>query len=796
MDQVWPTEKSATDDSSGTKYLEPQITESPDIFGSTAAETVGLPIETTCFYVVLKNERKRARAKRDARRREGSLRLPASSVRPRDRLLENVTSERTLRSKKPKRSADGGNTRPKLDEFPDTGDGPSTMRGRKLCGIGENKLKRRTVKHKKSTRNAKCNGKKAKSAEPQKSRVVDSHAPRVREAGSRVVDKKNPDHRRRIVAKASVDHHIRVEDSDNGESEGKLSRHDVAVADRRNKSAPGVGKTRGCADCICDISDVIDRVKSVLDGSSYPLDEIKALNCSRFKETREKIVISVDSDVEEDARAFPQPRYNTESLKGQKYIKPQELGADPRGDLPLENDRDIISLPGLNLNVPCNRDGDGVTWLSSVGRPSYTWKRADGIALYGFVAENGDLELRNVNARDTGNYTCVVTYTGADNEEPVEATYEVRLRVVTLPRYILHGESRYRVRFCDERGLDALTTYLPLKLNNVLCEADICNAYVLTPSCSRNQITMNVLIVPSHIVKLTTIDHKRCNVFCLKAIQDKLSLVLSKNLQIFLEKTIIFRLLHFEQKLVPIVEKPSLARRRRGENGESELDDAFGDDVGLFSSCPAGYGLRGTHCVPCDVDTYSEDGVSRCKKCPPGTYQPNHGARVCRTCTSPLTRGCYNMLWNSFSAVMMTLASLSVMLSIFLLLLWLVCCAKKKFCAKRIISVVSDEGALLQEKHVEEEPLIKDVSENEDQLWDGEYRIKKKRGKFSVNRKRRKQSEKRYEKTHEDEWGSHRIMDAPVNGLDSYRSHEDYNNHYPKQSHRKGPRLPERDFDT
>lgn len=38
------------------------------------------------------------------------------------------------------------------------------------------------------------------------------------------------------------------------------------------------------------------------------------------------------------------------------------------------------------------------------------------------------MELRNVNAKDTGNYTCVVTYTGADNEEPVEATYEVRLR--------------------------------------------------------------------------------------------------------------------------------------------------------------------------------------------------------------------------------------------------------------------------------------------------------------------------------------------------------------------------------
>jgi len=49
---------------------------------------------------------------------------------------------------------------------------------------------------------------------------------------------------------------------------------------------------------------------------------------------------------------------------------------------------------------------------------------------------------------------------------------------------------------------------------------------------------------------------------------------------------------------------------------------------------------------------------------------------------------------------------------------------------------------------VEEQPLIKDVSENEDQQWD-EYRIKKKKGKFYINKKHRKQNEKRkYDKTH------------------------------------------------
>ncbi|EGI68284.1 Melanoma-associated antigen E1 [Acromyrmex echinatior] len=493
--------------------------------------------------------------------------------------------------------------------------------------------------------------------------------------------------------------------------------------------------------------------------ASFSLDEIKALNCSEYKEIQDKIVISMDSDMEE-AKEFPQPHYNIESLKGQKYIKLGELENNLKINSELDSDNDVISLPGLNLNLPCNQDGNGITWLSSISRPSYTWKRTDGIALFGFVTENGDLELRNVNAKDTGNYTCVMKYMSPDNEESVETTYEIHLQVVTLPRYIVHGENRYHVRSCDEEDLDMLVTYLPPKLNNIICEADVCNAYVLTPSCSRSQITVNILLVPSHIVKLMTVDPKRCNVFCLKAIQDKLSLILSKNLQIFLEKTIIFRLPHYEQRLVPIVEKSSFARRKRGKT-DANVSTGRSSNIGLFSSCPAGYGLRDTHCVPCNVGTYSEDGTSHCKRCPPGTYQPNHGARVCRTCTNPTTKGCYNMLWNSFSAVMVTLASIGAILLICLLLLWIICCAKKKFCVKRIAGLIIRENTF-EKENVEEQPLIKDANENEDQQWDSEYRIKKKKGKFYL---------------YEDEWGSHRIKNVPIISPDSYRSHEDYNNH-------------------
>ncbi|XP_071569954.1 uncharacterized protein [Temnothorax nylanderi] len=816
LDQSWPTEQSTTYHLGGTRFWELDfVTEPSAVLRTTVDKSKPTDVSitrTTCFDVVLKNERSSevksnvSYHKRDVY--NSRTRKNVYKIEKRNASLRNVTRTNALRYKlrtkrpgvkKLKRDSqklNGSNDSKrgfgeartmKLNDFRRTSNGDSiTAKTRKLCGVNASKLKRQTVKHKDATD-------KHEKKQPAKSRTLQNTNLRsLHNTDNCVANKKNKYHKTTTAASPRIK---KTNDKKNDEIATHLN-----TTGHKNKSTSTLHerKIHNCFKCICDIANAVNDIKSLLDGTSFPLDEIKALNCSEYKETQDKMVISTDTDTEE-AREFPQPHYNIESLKGQKYIKLEELEDNFNSNLEFDSDHDVVSLPGVNLNLPCNQDGDGITWLSSVSRPSYTWKRTDGIALLGFVAENGDLELRNVNAKDTGNYTCVMTYTSPDNEEPVETAYEIHLQVVTLPRYVVHGESRYHVPSCDERDLDVLVTYLPLKLNSVICEADVCNAYVLTPSCSRSQITVNILLVPSHIVKLMTIDPKRCNVFCLKAIQDKVSLILSKNLQIFLGKTIIFRLPHYEQRLVPIVvEKSSFARRKRGRT-DANASAGGSSNVGLFSSCPAGYGLRDTRCVPCNVGTYSEDGVSHCKKCPPGTYQPNHGARVCRTCTNPMTKGCYNMLWNSFSAIMVTLASVGAMLSICVLLLWIICCAKKKFCVKRIAGIVANEDAFEPEKRVEGQLLIKDASENEDQQWDSENRVRRKKGKFYLNKKRRKQNERRkYDKTHahEDEWGSHRIKNAPIICPDSYQSHEDYNNYYPRQSYRKGPRLPDRDFDT
>ncbi|KYM86210.1 hypothetical protein ALC53_04177 [Atta colombica] len=733
LNQMWPTEKNTMYHLGGARLWELDfVTESTVVLSTTTdkSKTINRSIiRTTCFDAVLKrNDKIKSNISYYKHHFNSNKITKLVSIEKRDVSLENVTRMNALRyelrTKQPrvtkKLKRESQKYKPnhykqqsfekkrivRLNDFRCTSE-DSTVKNRKLCIANTNKLKRQIVRHEDTNKH-----KKKQLAKSQTSQNLHS----LHNTDNGIVNKKN------AYRKTTANQYLQVGSTDKKNSE-KVMHSNIINHKNKSISASHKQKIHNCFNCICDIANVINNIRSVLDRTSFSLNEIKALNCSEYKEIQDKIVISMDSDMEE-AKEFPQSHYNIESLKGQKYIKLEELEDNLKSNSELDSDNDVVSLPGLNLNLPCNQDSNSITWLSSISRPSYTWKRTDG-----FVMENGDLELRNVNAKDTGNYTCVMTYMSPDNEESVETTYEIHLQVVTLPRYIVHGENRYHVRSCDEGDLDVL-------------------------------ITVNILLVPSHIVKLMTIDLKRCNVFCLKAIQDKLSLILSKNLQIFLGKTIIFRLPHYEQRLVPIVEKSSFARRKRGKT-DANVSAGKSSNIGLFSSCPAGYGLRDTHCVPCNVGTYSEDGISHCKRCPPGTYQPNHGARVCRTCTNPTTKGCYNMLWNSFSAVMVTLASIGAILSICLLLLWIICCAKKKFYVKRIAGLIIRENTFEKEKHVEEQPLIKNASENEDQQWDSEYRSKKKKGKFYL---------------YEDEWGSHRIKNVPIISPDSYRSHEDYNN--------------------
>ena len=44
--------------------------------------------------------------------------------------------------------------------------------------------------------------------------------------------------------------------------------------------------------------------------------------------------------------------------------------------------------------------------------------------ILGVVRKNGNLELYDVDTKDTGNYSCIVNYIDPQNEEPVKNIYK------------------------------------------------------------------------------------------------------------------------------------------------------------------------------------------------------------------------------------------------------------------------------------------------------------------------------------------------------------------------------------
>lgn len=132
--------------------------------------------------------------------------------------------------------------------------------------------------------------------------------------------------------------------------------------------------------------------------------------------------------------------------------------------------------------------------------------------------------------------------------------------VVTLPRYTLKGGNRYKMETCDEAELDAVSTYLPKTMNELLCKNDICDTYVSTPHCMRArvsdsqrlkdklskdylikilsqfQMTINAAVVPMSTARLISVGPRQCGIRCRKSFQNKVTLLLSRNLRSVLQR--------------------------------------------------------------------------------------------------------------------------------------------------------------------------------------------------------------------------------------------------------------------
>lgn len=342
LDRAWPTEKNTAYHLGGTRYWELDFVTEPSAVSRTTIDkgkTADVSItRTTCFDVVLKNERSEARSNTPYHKRDVYGNGKNVSIEKRNASLRNVTRKRASRRKlerpverKLKRDSQKSNYTKRsfeargtagFNDFRRAGDEDSiTARSRKPHGVNASKPRRQIVKQTNAT------GKRSEK-QSAKSRASQKNV-NLRSVHNCLANKKNK------YRKATTSSRIRKTDDE--KFGGKVTHLDTV--DRKSGStshAPHGRKIHSCFNCICDIANVVNGVRSLLSGPSFPPDEIQALRCSEYKEIQDKMVISMDSDVEE-AREFPQPHYNVESLKGQRYIRLEELEDNFKSDSELDS---------------------------------------------------------------------------------------------------------------------------------------------------------------------------------------------------------------------------------------------------------------------------------------------------------------------------------------------------------------------------------------------------------------------------------------------------------------------------
>lgn len=345
LDRAWPTEKGTGYHLGGTKFWELDFVTEPSAVSRTTIDKgniVNVSItRTTCFDVVLKNKENEVKSNMSHHKRD--VYKNVFSIGKRNASLRNVTrrsvsrykpkrpvgrklkrdSQKSRGSNYTKRSFAAGRTAG-LNDLRRAGDvGPITATSRKP---------RRQVVEQTNVASERRGKQSAKSR-----RNINSHS--FRNADNCPANKRNKCRKATTVASS------RIRESDGEKRGGQATRLDIV--DRENKSTSATlhgRKAHNCFNCICDVASVVDGIRLLLSGASLPLDEIQALRCAVYKEIQDKVVISMDSDVGE-AREFPQPHYNVESLKGQKYIRLEELEdnfkSDPELDSGIRNLRNV-----------------------------------------------------------------------------------------------------------------------------------------------------------------------------------------------------------------------------------------------------------------------------------------------------------------------------------------------------------------------------------------------------------------------------------------------------------------------
>jgi len=365
LDRTWPTERS-TYHLGGTRYweLDFEVTEPPDIctttvkYIRTVTAITKVITKTTCFHIVFKNEgnyttrRKRYihyykrnihnnhMKKSDGQQHTSLKNITGNSIllyialttkQPDIKIKKLENSLQKLREANHYKQNFNRKQKMELNTKFLYNEDPVIAKNRKLCGVNKNKSKHQIRKHK-NTMNVNDRNKKRQLGKQQKSMHINPYFLKNCTDSCVMSKKKLDKYHKAIVMRTTEQHYPQIKNDKNGM---KMHRSSI-IHKNKSTSISYEKKLHDCLNCICDILSVINSIRSILAKTSFSLEEIKAFNCSRYKEIRDNIVISTDSDIEE-IKILPQPHYNTESLKGQKYIKLEELEDDFKNDFEFDN---------------------------------------------------------------------------------------------------------------------------------------------------------------------------------------------------------------------------------------------------------------------------------------------------------------------------------------------------------------------------------------------------------------------------------------------------------------------------
>lgn len=378
--------------------------------------------------------------------------------------------------------------------------------------------------------------------------------------------------------------------------------------------------------CICDIDQylkTIDKKRKI---------NINNFSCNNFINLQKGILIG--NNTEPLNRRKRSLLYMSMS-KSKTNVIESDIDNIFKEDFELiQNEYDILALPGGSVQIPCHNKVD---MLLSTNDVTYSWEfksyaTRDEEPLPG---GNNVLPIYKLDLKDAGNYSCVKLLSDGTSEK-----YIHELEIISFPIYKLKMAIYYSLNnSCTLNDGDILYSYLPKIFGALLCGESLktCSVNIDRPICfskyEESFLNISVTTKMNPVKDILGVDTTDCNINCkMKAYANLVGLT-HKNAEM-VQKADVISTLGENLKYV------SMITNKKNENGKPHI----------LVTCPGGFGIEKSKqrvCVLCPRHTFSGDDEAFCQVCPANQYQPMPGSRSCLLCSSPVDHVmCLRMLYS------------------------------------------------------------------------------------------------------------------------------------------------------